>query len=364
MRISFLLPVISLGGGVKSTFELASRLQAKGHDVRIYHSKYKNLFRRSVNLKANIKNIVKPLLGRSTVFDYGTSVEVVQVPVFGDRYVDDADVVIGTWWEDIYPMMKLSPSKGRKYHFIRSYEVWGGAAHKVNRVYQFRNSKVVISTRLKKLIEEKFHQPVSFCPNGIDRERFFFSPKTEVSGKVTIGTLYKAFLPLKGGDDAFEVLRRVWEQHGELVEIVIFGDEVKKPLPFPFQSHVRPFGEEIRKIYSDLDIFLFTSHAEGFGNPPLEAMACRTAVVSTRVGGLPDYGTHGETILLAEPRDLDEMTRQVSQLIGDRHLRETLSRKAEEASKEFTWDRSVETLEQILQSSNQVHSPASVEVSS
>ena len=73
-------------------------------------------------------------------------------------------------------------------------------------------------------------------------------------------------------------------------------------------------------------------------------------MVSTRVGGVPDYGTHGETILLAEPRDLDEMTRQVSQLTGDQGLRETLSREAEEASKEFTWDRSVETLEEILRS--------------
>ncbi len=195
MRVSFLLPTISLAGGVKSTFELASRLQAKGHDVRIYHSKYKNVFRRSGNLKANVKNIVNPLLGRSTTFDYGTSVEVVQVPVFSDRHVDDADVVIGTWWEDIYPMMRLSPSKGRKHHFIRHYEVWGGAAHKVDRVYRFRNSKIVISTWLKELIEDKFHQPVSFCPNGVDRERFFFSPKTDISGKVTIGILYKSTQP-------------------------------------------------------------------------------------------------------------------------------------------------------------------------
>ena len=44
----------------------------------------------------------------------------------------------------------------------------------------------------------------------------------------------------------------------------------------------------------------------------LEAMACRTAAVSTRVGGVLDHGTDGETMLLAEPRDLDEMTRQVS----------------------------------------------------
>ena len=134
------------------------------------------------------------------------------------------------------------------------------------------------------------------------------------------------------------------------MEIVIFGDEVTKPLPFPFRSYVRPFGEKIREIYSNLDIFLFTSHAEGFGNPPLEAMACRTAVVSTRVGGVPDYSIHGENILLVEPLDLDEMTRQVSLLTGDGGLRETLSRKAEEASKEFTWDRSVETLEEILRS--------------
>jgi len=351
MKVGFLLPTISLAGGVKSTFELASRLQKRGHQVRIYHSKYKNVFRRSGNLKANVRNILNPLLGKNTTFDYGTSVEVIQVPVFSDRHVDDGDVVIGTWWEDIYPMMKLSPSKGRKYHFIRHYEVWGGAAHKVDRVYRFRNNKIVISTWLKELIEDKFHQPVSFCPNGIERERFFASLRTDVSGKgkVTIGTLYRS-PTWKGGDDAFEVLRRVWERYGELVEIVIFGEELKQPLPFPFESYVSPFGEKIRRIYDNLDIFLFTSHAEGFGNPPLEAMACRTAVVSTRVGGVPDYGIHGQTVLLTEPKDLDELTRQVSLLVENQSLRYTLSTEAEEASKEFTWDKSVEILERILRS--------------
>ncbi|NNE19570.1 MAG: glycosyltransferase family 4 protein [Myxococcales bacterium] len=108
----------------------------------------------------------------------------------------------------------------------------------------------------------------------------------------------------------------------------------------------------------------FTSHAEGFGVPPLAAIACRTAVVSTRVGGVPDYGTDGETILLAEPRDLDEMARQVSQLIGDPDLRETMSREAEKASKEFTWDSSVEILERILLRSNQVESIEPAEPSS
>jgi len=79
MRVSFLVPAITLAGGVKSTFELASRLQARGHDVRIYYSKYKNLFLRSSNLKANVKNIVNPILGRNTTFDYGTSVKAVHV---------------------------------------------------------------------------------------------------------------------------------------------------------------------------------------------------------------------------------------------------------------------------------------------
>ena len=349
MRITFLLPFVGLAGGVKSTFELAGRLQERGHDIRIYYPKYKNLFLRRTNLMTTLRSVVRPLIGRGKPFIFRKDVRFEQVPFFFDRYVDDGDAVIGTWWEDIYPMMSLSGSKGRKFHFIRHHEIWGGSEKKVDRAYNFRNEKIVVSSWLGKIMKERYGMESRLCPNGVDRKRFYCEGGRSSPGSVGIGLLYNPSWEWKGMGDAVRVLGKVWRRFGGRVRFVLFGARVKEELPFPFEHVHRPFGDAIRRVYSDLDIFLFTSRAEGFGNPPLEAMACRTAVVSTRVGGVPDYSEDGGDILLAEPGDVPAMVEKVSLLVEDAGLRERLAAGAEEATVAFSWERSTDTLEKILQ---------------
>ena len=174
-----------------------------------------------------------------------------------------------------------------------------------------------LNTCMFRIMRERYGAESSLCPNGVDRKVFYHDGTRPTPGVVRVGVLYNPFWEWKGAGDAVRVLEEVWRRFGERVRIVLFGARVEGRLPFPCEHVLRPFGEDIRRVYSGLDIFLFTSRLEGFGNPPLEAMACRTAVVSTSVGGVPDYSVDGTNILLAPPGDVSALTARVAELVEE-----------------------------------------------
>ena len=73
---------------------------------------------------------------------------------------------------------------------------------------------------------------------------------------------------------------------------------------------------DVVKLYSAADVFVCPSTYEPFGIINLEAMACGTAVVATRVGGIPGVVVDGETGILVEP-DAAEIARAVNALLSD-----------------------------------------------
>jgi alpha-1,3-rhamnosyl/mannosyltransferase len=84
---------------------------------------------------------------------------------------------------------------------------------------------------------------------------------------------------------------------------------------------------------------IYPSIYEGFGLPPLEAMACGVPVIASNVSSLPEVV--GETGLLIDPQDASSVARAMELLITDDTLRGKLAAKALTRSQEFTWTRCV-----------------------
>jgi glycosyltransferase involved in cell wall biosynthesis len=84
-------------------------------------------------------------------------------------------------------------------------------------------------------------------------------------------------------------------------------------------------------------LFAFPSLYEGFGIPPLEAMACGTPVVTSSVSSLPEVV--GDAAVLVDPTDVDALAEALREALTRRSLRDKLIQQGFERAKEFAWAR-------------------------
>ena len=108
-----------------------------------------------------------------------------------------------------------------------------------------------------------------------------------------------------------------------------------------FLGHVP--DQDLPALYSLADIFVYPSLYEGFGMPPLEAMACGTPVVASNVSSLPEV--LGDAALLVDPTNVTELAQAMFQALTDQATRQALIAKGFERAKKFTW---VEAAQQML----------------
>jgi glycosyltransferase involved in cell wall biosynthesis len=145
---------------------------------------------------------------------------------------------------------------------------------------------------------------------------------------------------------------------GELpaARFVVVGDGVLRPA---MEDHTRALGirdrvfftgwrRDLPHIYPDLDLLVVSSNNEGTPVSAIEAMAAGCPVVATRVGGLPDLVTDGETGYLVPPGDAPALAATVARLLRDADLRLALGSAARASVAErFAVDRLVRDVEDL-----------------
>ncbi|WHZ25180.1 MAG: Glycosyltransferase [Nitrospira sp.] len=94
--------------------------------------------------------------------------------------------------------------------------------------------------------------------------------------------------------------------------------------------------EDLRRLYSFADLFVFPSRYEGFGMPVLEAMACGAPTITSSISSLPEVA--GDAALLVDPDDVEALGKAMVRVLSDRPLREGMRQRGFERAKRFTWD--------------------------
>ncbi|MCH3965042.1 MAG: glycosyltransferase family 4 protein [Clostridium sp.] len=348
MKINFIIPFTGKTGGIKIIFEYANRLSECGHDIviyvpmRAYRFNNKGIIGKLKTIKSSIGNTFK----RGTKVDwFRLNVPVKLVPKINNKYIRDADVVIATAWPTAYDIYNLDDMKGKKYYFIQHYEIWSGKKEEVDNTYKLPLKQIVIAQWLKDLMKNKFKKSnVDIAYNGIDFNEFYNNRKNFNNNIISMMYSRQDWKGYKEGLKAFEGIRDRYPN----LKLILFGMEKGDDIPDYADFYLNPSKEELRQIYSASDIFIFPSKFEGWGLTPLEAMACKCAVVGTRVGCFDEIGIHSQNVMLSEPNDTDTMEYNIQQLLDDKQLLRNISEAGYKSVLKFDWNKSVENFEKIL----------------
>jgi glycosyltransferase involved in cell wall biosynthesis len=153
--------------------------------------------------------------------------------------------------------------------------------------------------------------------------------------------------------EAFELVRRRGLQH---LKLVLIGDDISKYTALrravhrhQLHKYVRFLGympeETLAVMYRLAAVFVFPSLYEGFGLPPIEAMASGTPVVTSNVSSLPEVA--GDAALLVDPYDPVAIADGIDRVLRDEGLRRDLRMKGLARAKQFSWESSVRRVHDI-----------------
>lgn len=153
--------------------------------------------------------------------------------------------------------------------------------------------------------------------------------------------------------DAFQLVRQRGLDH---LKLVMIGDDISKYASlrravhkYQLHNHVRFLGylpeETLAVMYRLAGVFVFPSLYEGFGLPPLEAMASGTPVVTSNVSSLPEVA--GDAAQLVDPYDPDSIADGIYRVLSDVDLRRSLRQKGLVRARQFSWDASVRRVREI-----------------
>jgi glycosyltransferase involved in cell wall biosynthesis len=234
------------------------------------------------------------------------------------------------------------------------------ATHRANRV-------LTVSEASKRDILRYFHIPekrIDVIYNAID-DRLGETPQPDEIERVRDRYQLNAPYVLYAGNikphknlerliEAFHMLR----QDPDLthVKLLIIGDEISKYATlrravhrYKLHKYVRFFGfvpdKTLAVLYRLARVFVFPSLYEGFGFPPLEAMASGTPVITSNVSSLPEVV--GDAALLIDPLDPAAIAQAMRRVLMDSELREDLRQRGLRRVKDFSWERSVRRVREI-----------------
>jgi glycosyltransferase involved in cell wall biosynthesis len=161
--------------------------------------------------------------------------------------------------------------------------------------------------------------------------------------------------------EAFAVVKSELREHPEYsrLKLLLIGDAAdehsdlrRAVLRSRLQGDVRFLGfvplSVLRVFYARARAFLFPSLYEGFGLPPLEAMAHGTPVLTSSVSSLPEV--FADAALLVNPENVFDIARGIRQILTEDVMRDSLVRRGFELVQRYSWERSAEKVREVYRS--------------
>jgi glycosyltransferase involved in cell wall biosynthesis len=333
-KITYLLWGIAVAGGVKVVFEHVNRLSERGYNVKLVA----HFGEQPTWFKLKKKIIFLP-------------------PFPKDEDFPESDIVVATFWPTAYEVKNLNVK--HKFYLVQHYEPIFSTdpiySELAKNTYRLSLTHLVVSHWIAEMLKKEVNQPSIYISNGIDTKILYFRPELRKPDskkrKKNILIVLRDMSYWKGSREAIEVCKELKSRRKDIYITLVSGSkeilpELKKVVDRNIYRMLSQ--EELVEIYHKADIFISTSWLEGFGLPPLEAMACGAAVVTTDSGGVRDFCRDGYNCFVVPPKKPKLMVDKVLQLLDNDELRRKFSENGIKTASEFSWDRVIDRLEEIF----------------
>lgn len=360
-KIYFVTPQFKTGGGNRVFVELANCL-AETEDVTIIfpnNSPDRNTF----NLNESVNVICLGSLAKNTLMKV---LNLLKVFYYLHKYCRNDYIIIT---DPIMSLLGFLISSSKRYRFVQAddYRIFDDrlivksyislSIYKLLTIisYHYHYTYIFNSEYTKQKFNNlrlfKDVQSNNIIHPAINHKIFNTLERLydEIESKVKICLVARKH-PWKGLITFIEAFNYLPKEITEKIEVVLVShDNLENfKLPKTFVLVNPRSDEDIAITYQSSDIFISTSWWEGFGLPPLEAMASGCAVLTSKSGGVNEYAIDAYNCLMFEPKDFVALANEIEKLVNDKPLRYNLAAKGVESAQKFDWYISSKKLLQLL----------------
>ncbi len=354
MTIVWLLPNLNIGGGVRAAVELGSQLTKRNHIVYLVIPKG----RKKIKIYDGLNIIECGLKSKNPILAvlFGLTFMIFKIP--------KCDIIIGSmppfailskvigWFKQI-PSVNYVLNDDVNFFNDKTYI----KSDVLLRIYRFfarlsiRHTKIITNSHwtATRVVSEGGAKPFAIVPSGYNPN--IFKPQNSLINKhqdtvlMTIGRKVR----WKGLSDLIQALNLIDKEKFPFRLLIVTQEDLDTvDAKFAYEI-IKPVNdEELVSLYHRGDIYIHPSWFEGFGLPPLEAMACGIAVISTDCGGVREFLTDGVNALIVPPREPRTLARAIEKLIENPDLRNRLVENGLKVAPDWTWERIADKFENAL----------------
>ncbi len=324
MRV--IIPILALEfGGERIIAEIANGLVARGHEAIL----------------------VVPYGGRIA---WPIRANVAWVPALTPENIPPGDIIMPNFYPTVLPAFRSR--KGRCVRLSLAYEPLWVNKPEAALSYNLPMPVIVISEWQRQQVARRSAGPFYLLHPGVDQSVFHPYPKPADGAKRLLYLLRTRHYHWKGQADFVAAHAMLARAFPELqVSVVRAGggiEEASYPLPCAWRSARDDW--EMGRLYAEADIFVYPSHFESFGLPPLEAMACGCPVITSPHPALAEVC--GEAALYLKSHEPSGIAGSMKRLIGNLPLREELRRLGTQRARRFSWSETARRTRLILEQGN------------
>ncbi len=325
MKIVFPVLSLEMGGGARFIYHLANALVDKGHDIEV----------------------VMPEKGAQV---WPLRAKLRRVKELTPSSIPSADFIIPNFYLTVRPAWESQ--KGRVVRLSLGYEpLWVPDSVTAKQTYLIGAPIMSISQWHRKILLQETGLESTVISGGVDTSVFHPYPKqSEQTGFKNIFYIMRdpaSGYTWKGGTDFFKALTCLKNQVNFQLTVSM-PESALFTSPVPCRIMTTATDQELARVYAEADLFVYTSYFEAFGLPPLEAMACGTAVVTTDCGGNRDYVRSGENCLVVPPSDIERLSAAIYYLLTNDAERQRIAATGHLFSQAWSWQRTADQVEAFL----------------